>query len=126
MIFRKKKYHFNPVTLMFEEIRRDRKFRAGEFVLYVIVSMIITLLVGFILNQIFGSAESKMLENKLFSLNSKCSGLLDKGHHFSSVLQNDHFPRDNAYRAILQIDTLPENVREGGTGGYASYNPFLF
>jgi murein DD-endopeptidase MepM/ murein hydrolase activator NlpD len=88
--------------------------------------MMITLLVGFILNQVFGSAESKLLENKLFSLNKQLQGLLDKGHHFSSVLQKDHFPRDNTYRAILQIDTLSENVREAGTGGYVSRSQFSF
>ena len=118
MIFRKKKYHFDPVTLTFEEIKSDRKTRFGEFLLYIVVSMMITLLVGFVLNQVFGSVESKILENKLFSLDQQIRGLLNKGHQFSSILQNDHFPKDNSYRAILQIDTLSENVREAGTGGY--------
>jgi murein DD-endopeptidase MepM/ murein hydrolase activator NlpD len=124
LIFRKKKYHFNPVTLTFEEIKSDRKTRAGEFIIYVAVSMMITLLVGFILNQVFGSLESKILENKLFSLNQQIASLLDKGHHFSSVLHKEHFPKDNTYRAILQIDTLSENVREAGTGGYVPQNQF--
>lgn len=126
MIFRKKKYHFDPVTLTFEEIKSDRKTRAGEFILYVTVSMLITLLVGFILNQVFGSAESKILENKLFSLNQQIKGMLNKGNHFSSILYNEHFPRDNTYRAILQIDTLSENVREAGTGGYVPRNQLSF
>jgi len=126
LIFRKKKYHFDPVTLTFEEIRSDRKTRVGEFVLYVIASVLVTLIVGFILNQVFGSVESKMLENKLFSLNKQMKNLLDKGHHFSSILHKDHFPRDNTYRAILQIDTLPENVREAGTGGNVPHSQFSF
>jgi len=126
LIFRKKKYHFDPVTLTFEEIKSDRKTRAGEFILYVTVSMLITLLVGFILNQVFGSAESKILENKLFSLNQQIKGMLNKGNHFSSILYKEHFPRDNTYRAILQIDTLSENVREAGTGGYVPHNQFSF
>jgi len=118
LIFRKKKYRFDPVTLTFEEIKSDRKTRIGEFLLYIVVSMMITLIVGFILNQAFGSVESKILENKLFSLNQQIRGLLNKGHQFSSILHNDHFPKDNTYRAILQIDTLSDNVREAGTGGY--------
>ena len=124
MIFRKKKYHFDPVTLTFEEIKSDRRTRAGELIMYVVVSMMITVLVGFILNQVFGSAESIILENRLFSLNQQMQGLLNKGHQFSSILRNDHFPRDNSYRAILQIDTLSENVREAGTGGYVPRNQF--
>jgi murein DD-endopeptidase MepM/ murein hydrolase activator NlpD len=126
LIFRKKKYHFDPVSLTFEEIKSDRKSKASEFIMYVVASVLITFIVGFILNQVFGSAESKMLENKLFSLNQQMKHLLAKGHHFSSILQKDHFPRDNTYRAILQIDTLSENVREAGTGGKASHNQFSF
>jgi murein DD-endopeptidase MepM/ murein hydrolase activator NlpD len=126
LIFRKKKYHFDPVTLTFEEIKSDRKTRAGEFIMYITVSMMITLLVGFILNQVFGSIESKILENKLFSLNQQIKGLLDKGLHFNSILHTEHIPRDNTYRAILQIDTLSENVREAGTGGYVPHNQFSF
>ncbi len=124
MIFRKKKYHFNPVTLTFEEIKNDRKTRVVELFMYVVVSMMITVLVGFLLNQVFGSAESILLENRLFSLNQQMQGLLNKGHQFSSILHNDHFPRDNSYRAILQIDTLSKNVREAGTGGYVPRNQF--
>jgi murein DD-endopeptidase MepM/ murein hydrolase activator NlpD len=126
LIFRKKKYHFNPVTLTFEEIKSDRKTRAGEFIIYIVVSMMVTLLVGFILNQVFGSPESKILENKLFSLNHQMQQLLDKGHHFSSILHKDHFPKDNTYRAILQIDTISDNIREAGTGGYVPHNPIFF
>jgi murein DD-endopeptidase MepM/ murein hydrolase activator NlpD len=126
LIFRKKKYHFDPVTLTFEEIKIDRKSRAGEFFLYVIVSLMITVLVGYILNQTLGSVESKLLENKLFSLNQQIKGLLDKGHQFSSILHKEHIPRDNTYRAILQIDTLSGNVREAGTGGYVPHSRFSF
>jgi len=124
LIFRKKKYHFDPAKLTFEEIKTDRKSRVGDFFMYIIVSMIVTLLVGYILNRVIGSAESRMLENQLFSLNQQMQGLLERGQQLSSVLHKDHIPRDNAYRTILQIDSLPENVREAGTGGYVLHNPF--
>ncbi len=126
MIFRKKKYHFDPATLTFEEIKSDRKTRAGEFIIYIIISMIVTLSVGFILNRALGSAESILLEHRLFSLNQQMHSLLAKGHQFSSILHKDHFPKDNAYRSILQIDTLSENIREAGTGGYVPHYPVAY
>jgi murein DD-endopeptidase MepM/ murein hydrolase activator NlpD len=126
LIFRKKKYHFDPVTLTFEEIKSDRKSKAGEFILYTLASLMVTVIVGFALNQIFGSMESKILENKLFSLNQKMHSLVVRGHYFSSILHNEHFSKDNNYRAILQIDTLPENVREAGTGGYVPNYQFSY
>lgn len=88
--------------------------------------MIVTLFVGFILNRYLGSAESRILENKLFSLNQQMQQLLDKGHHFSSILHKEHFPKDITYRAILQIDTISDNIREAGTGGYVRHNTLSF
>jgi len=124
LILRKKKYHFDPAKLTFEEIKTDKKSRVVDFIMYVIVSMIITLLVGFILTRVLGSAESKMLENRLSSLNGQMQQLLEKGKQFSSVLHTDLIPRDNTYRAILQIDSLPVSIREAGTGGYFVHNSF--
>jgi len=46
--------------------------------------------------------------------------LFDKGHYFSNLLRKDHFPKDNSYRTILQIDTLPYSLRNAGTGGSSS------
>jgi len=123
LIFRKKKYHFDPVTLTFEEITPDRKTRVGEFIMYIVVCVLVTLLIGYALNRAFGSAESIILKNKLFSLNQQIQQLFDKGHHFSAILHKDHIPKDNTYRAILQIDTLSDNIREAGTGGYVQHQP---
>lgn len=120
MIFRKKKYHFNSVTLTFEELKSNRKKRFTEFFVYLLISMIVTMLSGYLLNRVFGSPESKMLEREVISLNHEMHRLFEKGRHFSALLRNDHFPKDNSYRTILQIDTLPYSLRDAGTGGSAS------
>ncbi len=123
MIFRKKKYQFNPVTLTFEEIRNERSSRALNFALYITGSLIVTLTVGYLFNRIFGSAELRFLENKRLNLSHQMQRLYDKGRHFSAILHNDHFPKDNSYRQILQIDTLSENIREAGMGGSVLRSP---
>jgi murein DD-endopeptidase MepM/ murein hydrolase activator NlpD len=120
LIYRKKKYHFNSVTLTFEEQKSNRKKRFAEFFTYLLISMIVTMISGYLLNQVFDSPESKMLERKVISLNHEMHRLFEKGRHFSSLLRNDHFPKDNSYRTILQIDTLPYSLRDAGTGGSAS------
>jgi murein DD-endopeptidase MepM/ murein hydrolase activator NlpD len=53
------------------------------------------------------------------SLNLEMRQLFEKGRLFSSRLRINHFPKDNNYRMILQIDTLPYSLREAGTGGSA-------
>jgi murein DD-endopeptidase MepM/ murein hydrolase activator NlpD len=123
LIFRKKKYHFNPVTLSYEEIKIDGKTKAGEFIAYVFVSVIVTMITGYILSQVFGTAESRILENKKFSLNLQMKQMLQKGHVYSSLLHKNHFPKDNSYRTILQIDTLSYSSREAGTGGSVGQEP---
>jgi murein DD-endopeptidase MepM/ murein hydrolase activator NlpD len=120
LISRKKKYHFNRATLVFEEIRPDRKKKLTEFFTYISLSLIVTLMSGYLLNIAFGSPESRFLEKKVISLNEDLRHLFDKGRHFSLVLRKDHFPKDNTYRTILQIDTLPFSLRDAGTGGSAS------
>jgi len=120
LIFRKKKYHFNSVTLTFEELKSNRKKRFAEFFAYLLISMIVTMTSGYLLNQFLVSPESRMLEKKVISLNHELHRLFEKGRHYSTLLRNDHFPKDNSYRTILQIDTLPYSLRDAGTGGSAS------
>jgi murein DD-endopeptidase MepM/ murein hydrolase activator NlpD len=125
LIFRRKKYQFNPVTLTFEEIRNERSKRALNFAIYVTGSLIIILTVGYFLNLVFGSAEVRYLENKRQALNHQMQRLFEKGKHFSAILHKDHFPKDNTYRQILQIDTLSSSIREAGMGGSVVRNSFV-
>ncbi len=120
MIFRKKKYYFNSVTLTFEEQKYDRKKKFFALFSYLIISILVIISSGYILNQVFDSPESLVLEKKVVSLNHEMHRLFEKGSHFLTLLRRDHFPKDNAYRTILQIDTLPYSLRDAGTGGSAS------
>ena len=122
MILRKKKYQFNPVTLTFEEVKPGKKRRLLEFFLFLVVSVVVTVLTGYLINHTVGSPETMILEKQLNSLKNEMHGLLSKGSDISSVLHNKVFPNDNAYRTILQIDTLPFALRDAGTGGSAAEN----
>jgi len=122
LIFRRKKYHFNPITLRYEEIMPDRKKRLRDITIYLSGIVVFSILSGFILNQVFGSPESLLLENQVVLLKTEMHLLLDRGQQFSSLLHNVYFPKDKNFRTILQIDTLPVILQEAGTGGSAAYN----
>ena len=77
---------------------------------------------GFSLTWLLGSQESRVLENQVSLLDNEMQHLFNKGLQMSSSLQNDLFVRDNHYRAILQIDTLPYSQRLAGSGGSAAEN----
>lgn len=119
MISRKKKYRFNPVTLSFEEIKTSRKQRRLTFLLYCFVALIITTLSGVLLNRYFGSQEARMLEKRVTVLHHQMQDLMAKSRNVSTYLRNEIFARDNHYRTILQIDTLPYSIRQAGAGGSA-------
>lgn len=120
MIFRKKKYHFNPVSLVFEEIKINRKRRIRDFLIYTIVIMTITIVSGYVLNNYFGSQEARLLENQATDLNHEMQDLFNKGRQLSSSLRNNLFQKDNHYRTILQIDTISYSYRLAGSGGSAA------
>ncbi len=120
MIFRKKKYHFNPVSLRYEEIITDRKRRLRNFFSYLVVILAVTLISGYLLNHVFGSRETRLLESQVKVLNRQMLVLLNKGRNYSASLRNDIFKKDNHYRTILQIDTLDYSFRLAGSGGSAA------
>ena len=120
MILRKKKYRFNPTTLLYEEIKVDRKHHFRNLILYLIVTLIVVALSGYILNYSFGSHESRLLEKQVSVLNREMQVLFNKGKQISSSLRNDLFRKDNDYRTILQIDSIPYSYRIAGSGGSAA------
>lgn len=122
MIFNKKKYHYNSVSLAFEEVKIDRRRRGIEISSYILICLSLTMFSGYLLNQFFGSAKARVLENHVSLLNREMQYLFDKGHQISASLRNELFVKDNNYRTILQIDTLPYSQRIAGAGGSAAVN----
>jgi murein DD-endopeptidase MepM/ murein hydrolase activator NlpD len=120
LILRKKKYHFNPVTLSYEEIKPDRKRQISEFLLYLSGFLAVIVICGYLLNVVIGSPEARILEKRLSMLNEKLVHLMDRGHDFSARLNREHFEQDVSYRTMLQVDTLPYNFWAAGQGGSAA------
>jgi murein DD-endopeptidase MepM/ murein hydrolase activator NlpD len=122
LIFRKKKYNFNPVSLVYEEIKINRKLRIWRFLAYVTAILMFTMLSGYVVHAFLGSHEVRILENQVAALDHEIQVLFDKGKQLSSSLRNDIFLKDNHYRTILEIDTVPFTYRLAGAGGSAAIN----
>ena len=120
MIFRKKKYYFNTVTLTFEEVKSTKVRRVFSILSYVVMFLAIAVISGYFLNRVFGSQESRILEKQVAVLKHDMRFLYDKGYKISAFLQKDLFVKDNNYRTILQMDTLSLSLRQAGTGGSAA------
>ena len=79
MIFKKKKYHFNPVTLTYEEIKisKGRRFFTIFSALFFTLG-IVALAVTF-LNRHIDSPETILLRENLEALSGEMEELLDEG-----------------------------------------------
>jgi murein DD-endopeptidase MepM/ murein hydrolase activator NlpD len=120
LILRKKKYHFNPVTLTFEEIKLSKRARTFIFVSHIFISLIVIFISGIILNLVIDSPESMILEGQVVLLRNEMKKIAVKGEDISRYLRKDLFKKDNTYRMILQMDTLPGSILIAGRGGSAA------
>jgi murein DD-endopeptidase MepM/ murein hydrolase activator NlpD len=77
---------------------------------------------GYILNEEFGSNESRELERQIESLSREMLQMYDRGADYSNLLHVNIFTDDNYYRLILEMDTIPYPMRNAGRGGSAAYN----
>ncbi len=119
MIYRKKKYYYNPDTLKFEEIRYDKRYRTKRILSISFVSFIFLIASGYLFNYYLYSPETFILKKKTSFLESKLHDLWDQSKTYETLLESDYFKNDNLYRTILELDTLPYSIRYGGTGGSA-------
>ncbi|MBN1143467.1 MAG: M23 family metallopeptidase [Bacteroidales bacterium] len=122
MIFSRKKYRFDPVTLTFEEITVSRWHRIRTIFFFFIGGFSFAMLAGFLLSQVFDSHETRILEKQVASLQNQMKSIWNKGSGIRSSLTQDIFVKDNQYRMILQIDTVSYSYRLSGTGGSALDN----
>lgn len=122
MIFNQKKYCFNPVTLTYEEIKKNKGSGFLKYSAIILLFISLAFISGFLLNQEFGSVESGKLEARKDSLSNKMNILYLRGINYSQSLQSGIFKNDNNYRIILELDTLPYPVRQAGSGGSAVIN----
>lgn len=122
MIFNQKKYCFNPVTLTYEEIKKNQGSGFLKYSAFILLFLSLAFISGYLLNQEFGSGESRKLEAQKDSLSHKLNILYERGINYSESLQSEIFKNDNYYRLILELDTLPYPIRQAGSGGSAVIN----
>lgn len=120
MIFRKKKYHFNQDTLTYEEIKLSKGRRFFILFSYISVALVLIAVSGTMLNGVMDSPETLLLISRRNVLSAEMKHILEKGEKIKEVLEHDVFVRNNTYRMILQMDTLPGSLRYAGFGGSAA------
>jgi len=116
--YRRKKYYFDPSTLTFNEVKRSGKTRFSRFLIYFFL-LNCSALIFFFLFYLFIEPPEVMFEKyqeKKYS--DRYSELIQRVDSLTGNLKSVHQGNDQIYRNILEMDSIPINVRSAGSGGY--------
>jgi murein DD-endopeptidase MepM/ murein hydrolase activator NlpD len=113
-----KKYYYNDHSLAFEEIQVSRSTRIKNILFFSAFMIFISGLAGYLLYYHVLAPEKIMLSKKISCLETEMTRLASSCDSLSLLLAGTYFGRDNYYRIILGIDTLPVTIRTAGSGGF--------
>lgn len=116
-MLKRKKFVFDEASLQFLQHRRNRSEKFLRFVLWLGLSVLMTVIYAFIFHRLFGSPKEELLAQRVDEMKLRYS-LLERKIESSSALVSDLRSSDNySYRAILDLPLIPEDISEGGSGG---------
>ena len=116
-----KKYHYDPNTLDYKEIKtssKERFFKGGVFLLS---SFSIALLIYFVTFDYFESPKEKILRRELDNMKYKYEEIFYRVSQSTKVLESIKNRDNNIYRIYFGVDPIPNDIRKGGFGGVDIY-----
>ncbi len=114
---RRKNYVFDAANLQYLQHRRRLSEKLIRFMVWFGVSVALTVIYAFIFHRIAGDPKEELLTQKIEELKLSYS-LLERKIDYSSAVIADLRASDNSsYRAILDLEMIPEDISEGGSGG---------
>ncbi|MRR19400.1 M23 family metallopeptidase [bacterium] len=118
----RKKYVFDAANLQFLRHRRNTGEKLLRFSLWFVLSVLMTVVYGFIFHRLFGSPKEELLTQKVDEMKLKYS-LLERKIDYSAEVIADLRSSDNtSYRSVLDLPLIPEDMSEGGSGGTFRYS----
>lgn len=118
----KTKYRYNPHTLDYDQVELTTKDRILKGLTYVgagLVFATITLVIAF---AFFKSPREIQQERELNNLQANYDKLNQKLGEMEKWLTEIQEKDDYTYRLTLEMEPVPEQLREGGRGGFDRYN----
>ncbi len=122
MISKKKRYSFDTNKLSYVEVKQKTGKKIISFLLRFAFINVIAIAFLILFYLFANSPEAVIQSLRINKYNSRYELLSYKVDSLSSVLHSKHFSDDNIYRGILELDSLPENIRIAGSGGHDPYN----
>ncbi len=121
----KKKFHFNPETLSYEEIELSLKYKLRRLLTYLFSGASMGGLFFFIFVSFIDSPEERQLEQEKSKLQTQYKLLTRQMDEMQEVLEDLQERDDNLYRVIFQADPIPLALRKTIPPNTAYYEQLL-
>lgn len=121
----KKKYHFNPETLSYEETDNTLFFKLKRMLIHLFSGVSLGALFFFIFVTFVDSPEEKQLEQEKSRLHAQYRLLERSMEEMQEVLTDLQQRDDNLYRVVFQADPIPYSVRKASAANTEYYNQLL-
>jgi murein DD-endopeptidase MepM/ murein hydrolase activator NlpD len=119
-----KRKYFLDSDLQYKPTKLTIKQKLLNVLLFLIAFLIVGSSYNFIYNKVDGSPKEKILTDKLEEVKLNYMILNKRFDNSSKILDQLHSLENNTYRAILDMDTLPEAFFNSGYGGIDEYQDF--
>ena len=122
---RKTYYLYNPSTLSYERVYPSAKERFFAVVRHLCIGIAIGLGVFFIALYLIPSPTATMMQKENKLLETQYEVLSLRLNDALNVLDDIQQRDENLYRAIFQVESIPESIRKSGFGGSNRYEHLL-
>lgn len=121
----KKKFHFNPETLSYEETDHTLLFKLRRLLIHLFSGVSLGVGFFFLFVSLVASPEEKQLARERNRLQAQYKLLERSMDDMYKVLSDLQQRDDNLYRVIFQSDPIPYSLRTSGAGNSEYYKQLL-
>ena len=114
---RNRKYFLDLNDLQYKQVSLPWKIRIRRLSLWALASVAVTVLYTLVFNHFFSSPKDTILQQELSNVKLQYSLLGRQLDQSIEILNQLKSSDDNLYRPILDMDSIPESVRNPGSGG---------
>jgi len=121
----KKKFHFNPESLSYEQINHTIAYKLKSFLLHALSGMFSGALFFFIFVTYVDSPEEKQLGQEKSHIQAQYKVLERQMQEIQEVIDDLQERDDNLYRVVFQVEPIPFSVRRAIAANTEYYEQLL-
>ncbi len=117
LISNKNKYKFDPASLTYVEVKVPVSKKIGIILLNYFSISAVAIAIIFLIHFMLSLSGVNLFASQIHKQIQKYQQLVHQADSLALVLKTNLFVYDKIYREILQMDSLPDNIRYAGFGG---------